>query len=213
MNNSYNSVVKECQNEIVINKSRFITTLIPIEDYDDAISKIKAIGKKFSDATHNCYAFISNTIATEQRFSDDGEPQGTAGMPMLEVLKKRCIYMTLAVVTRYFGGIKLGANGLVGAYSRSVAECLDKAEIVENVYSEILSLRVDYSYYKKVVGYIEEINGIVKEIIYDDKVNLIVQLRGTDNGYVRDKIIDISLGQAIITTIETKYCEYQINAR
>ena len=113
---SFYSVDSIYEEIVVINKSKFITTLIPIESQEDAQKNIEIINKKYSDATHNCYAYISNEIATEQRFSDDGEPQGTAGIPMLEVLKKRKMYMTLAVVTRYFGGIKLGAGGLVQAY-------------------------------------------------------------------------------------------------
>ena len=106
------SVKNESEHTIVINKSKFITTLAPIDGYEDALEKIKIVSKKYSDATHNCYAFISNESASEQRFSDDGEPQGTAGMPMLDVLKKRKVCKTLAIVTRYFGGVKLGANGL-----------------------------------------------------------------------------------------------------
>ena len=105
----YKAVDKEFEELIVIQKSKFITTLVPITSQEDAIEKLNIIKKKYSDATHNCYAYISSENAIEQRFSDDGEPQGTAGVPMLEVLKKRGVYMTLCVVTRYFGGIKLGA--------------------------------------------------------------------------------------------------------
>lgn len=210
MNETYYSARNESQNEIVINKSRFITTVMPIRNYSDAIEKIKTISKKYSDATHNCYAFISNNIATEQRFSDDGEPQGTAGIPMLEVLKKRHIYMTLAVVTRYFGGVKLGANGLVGAYSRSVTEGLDKADIVENTYSEIASVKCDYGYYKKVEALLLESGAEIDDIVYDEKVTLIVRMKGVENTPIKDKITDVSLGQAGIKTIEIKYCEYKL---
>ena len=115
MSDGYFCVTGRSEYEIAINRSRFITTLLPIENAEQAFDEIKKISKKYSDATHNCYAFVSNRENTEQRFSDDGEPQGTAGMPMLEVLKKRNVRMVLAVVTRYFGGIKLGAGGLVSA--------------------------------------------------------------------------------------------------
>ena len=145
---SYISVDEKYEELVVINKSKFITTLLPIESQEDAQTKYKEISKKYSDATHNCYAFISNSLATEQRFSDDGEPQGTAGMPMLEVLKKKNVYMTLAVVTRYFGGIKLGASGLVSAYSSCVAQAIDNAKKVEYKESDRLSIEVDYSLYK-----------------------------------------------------------------
>ncbi len=210
MNETYYSARSESQSEIVINKSRFITTLVPIADQNDAIEKVKIISKKYSDATHNCYAFISNKIATEQRFSDDGEPQGTAGIPMLEVLKKRRIYMTLAVVTRYFGGVKLGANGLVGAYSRSVSEALNAADIVENAYSEIVRVKCDYAYYKKVESTLLDSGAEIDDILYDEKVTLTVRMKGADNDSVKDKIIDTSLGQAEIETVEIKYCEYKL---
>ena len=134
---SYKQVVSPIECEIVIKKSRFITNLIPIENAENADAELKKICKKYSDATHNCYAYISNIIATEQRFSDDGEPQGTAGIPMLEVLKKREIYMTLAVVTRYFGGVKLGASGLVSAYTEGVVSALQSADIRTFVFSEV----------------------------------------------------------------------------
>ena len=119
------SVKSEFTREIVISRSRFICTLKPVSDAADAQEFIKSIRKRYPAATHYCYAYIANEGGTEQKFSDDGEPQGTAGQPMLEVLKKRATYKTAAVVTRYFGGIKLGAGGLVSAYTRSVAEALD----------------------------------------------------------------------------------------
>lgn len=126
--NFYLSATGETTHEIVIQRSRFICTLKRIDGFDDALSFVKNVKKKYSDATHNCYAFISNAAGTEQRFSDDGEPQGTAGQPMLEVLKKKGIFMTAAVVTRYFGGVKLGAGGLVSAYTRAVAETVENAK-------------------------------------------------------------------------------------
>ena len=104
------SVKSEFTREIVISRSRFICTLKPVSDAADAQEFIKSIRKRYPAATHYCYAYIANEGGTEQKFSDDGEPQGTAGQPMLEVLKKRATYKTAAVVTRYFGGIKLGAG-------------------------------------------------------------------------------------------------------
>ena len=210
MYNSYISVDEPSQREFVINRSRFITTLVPIENMEDAEAKIALISKKYSDATHNCYAFISNTMATEQRFSDNGEPGGTAGVPMLEVLKKRGVYMTLAVVTRYFGGIKLGAGGLVSAYSRGVAEALDNAHLVENVYSEIVTVDTNYTVYKKVESYLIEAGARIIDTAFSDKVVLTVQLRGVENDSIREKIIDMTLGQAVIDTIDTRYCTYEI---
>ena len=205
---SFYSVVEKSEYEQVINKSRFITTLVPIVDFDDAMEKVKEISKKYSDATHNCYAFISNTIATEQKFSDDGEPQGTAGMPMLEVLKKRSCYMTLAVVTRYFGGIKLGASGLVSAYSSSVAKALDETIVALNKYSDHLKINCDYSYYKKV----EELainNGCkILGIEYGNDVELNISVDVNDTEDFLVKLADLSLGQAKYDKIDSKYYLY-----
>ena len=198
------------ENVIVISKSRFITTLLPIEDYDDALEKVKAIAKKYSDATHNCYAFISNESATEQRFSDDGEPQGTAGMPMLEVLRKRKVCKTLAVVTRYFGGVKLGANGLVGAYSSSVAEALDKAKLLKNEWADVVKITADYGSYKKIEEFCVKASGQVIDVVYDKDVSLVVALPSQNSKEVIDKIVDFTQNNAKIDAVESRYFQFEI---
>ncbi len=210
VSDSYHSVKEIFRDEQVINKSRFITTLVPIQDYEDAVNNIKIIAKEFSDATHNCYAFISNTSATEQRFSDDGEPQGTAGIPMLEVLKKRNCCMTLAVVTRYFGGIKLGASGLVGAYSSSVSKALDKAPLVDNVWAIRGEIVCDYGYYKKVAQLLEKYQGELVDTIYDNVVTLVVQLREDSLGEFQEKLVDLSLGKSTLNIKHKGYFQFKI---
>mgnify|MGYP000476046509 CR=1 FL=1 len=207
---SYHSVKEIFRDEQVINKSRFITTLVPIKDYDDAICNAKIIAKEYSDATHNCYAFISNTTTTEQRFSDDGEPQGTAGIPILEVLKKRNCCMTLAVVTRYFGGIKLGASGLVGAYSSSVSKALDKALLVDNVWASKGEIVCDYGYYKKVVELVEQYQGELVDTIYDNAVTLVVQLREESVVSFQEKLVDLSLGKSTLKIKNKGYFQFQL---
>ena len=204
----YKAVDKEFEELIVIQKSKFITTLVPISSQEDATEKLNKIKKKYSDATHNCYAYISSENAIEQKFSDDGEPQGTAGVPILEVLKKRNIYMTLAVVTRYFGGIKLGASGLVGAYSSCVASAIDKAEIVEYKISNSLLIEIDYSIYKKVQEAIEANDGQVQNIDYSDVVKLECVVPVENFNSLNDKIVDITSGQAKIEIKNTKYNKF-----
>ena len=206
---SYFSVDSIYEETVVINKSKFITTLIPIESQEDAQKNIEIINKKYSDATHNCYAYISNEIATEQRFSDDGEPQGTAGIPMLEVLKKRNVYMTLVVVTRYFGGIKLGAGGLVQAYSSSVANALNNAQIVENILSHNIEIETNYSVYKKLQEIVENNNGQVNDIIFGENVVISAIISLEDFKKAEEKIIDFSLGQAKIMIKNTKYNKFR----
>ena len=124
MNDPYISIESAFTYEKVISRSVFIVTLIPIDTGEQAIDEIRRIRSRYSDATHNCYAYIASD---GMRQSDDGEPQGTAGAPMLEVLRKRGVGRLLAVVTRYFGGIKLGAAGLVGAYGGCSRQCAMQA--------------------------------------------------------------------------------------
>ena len=204
----YKAVESEFEELIVISRSKFITTLIPITSQEDAQEKLKIIKKKYSDATHNCYAYISSENAQEQKFSDDGEPQGTAGAPILEVLKKKKVYMTLAVVTRYFGGIKLGASGLVGAYSSCVASAIDKAKIVEYKESIEIIVNTDYSTYKKLQEIIENNDGKVLNIDYSD--NIVINAVIVDNKIddVVAKIVDTSNGKAQVKQLEKKYNKF-----
>ena len=127
---SYISVSGEHVTEKVIERSRFITTSAHAEGEEEARAFVARVSAKYKDATHNCYAYIADSVGNFPRFSDDGEPSGTAGMPMLEVIKNKKLFCTAVVVTRYFGGIKLGAGGLVRAYSGSVAQNLDSAQKV-----------------------------------------------------------------------------------
>ena len=198
MSDGYFCVTGRSEYEIVINRSRFITTLVPIENAEQAFDEIKKISKKYSDATHSCYAFVSNRENTEQRFSDDGEPQGTAGMPMLEVLKKRNVRMVLAVVTRYFGGIKLGAGGLVSAYSRSVSEALDNAKVVRCDRAKFYEVVCDYSDFRRLSDEAEK-RAQITATEYGDKVTLNFAVTLENENALIEKLTDVSSGKAQIT--------------
>lgn len=124
------TIAAPVQHEIVIKKSRFIATVEPVASVDDADAAISRIRKQWWDARHNCTAMVTGLLGDQARSSDDGEPSGTAGVPMLEVLRRRELTDLVAVVTRYFGGVKLGAGGLVRAYSTAVSEALDLATLV-----------------------------------------------------------------------------------
>ena len=124
------SIAARVEHEVVIRKSRFIATLIPVRSVAEADAEIAALRKRYWDAGHNCTALVVGTHADQQRSSDDGEPSGTAGVPMLEVLRHRNLTDLVAVVTRYFGGVLLGAGGLVRAYSGAVADAVGRARLV-----------------------------------------------------------------------------------
>ncbi len=145
----FNTVKDLCENTIVIEHSKFICYLKGVDNEQDARLFIEAIRKKNSLANHNCYAYIADDKGLVQKFSDDGEPQGTAGLPMLEVLKNKRLFKTVAVVTRYFGGIKLGTGGLTRAYSGSVTECLEKATILKMQQAVFLKTELDYEAYSR----------------------------------------------------------------
>lgn len=203
----YYGVTKPFRIETIIKKSRFITTLMPITDAQDAETQLSAIRAEFKDATHNCYAYIGDNNSGVMRYSDDGEPQGTAGAPMLEVLKRRKLGFTLAVVTRYFGGVKLGANGLVGAYTDSVANALDNAEIAEFKLSAIASVSVVYALDKKIGALIDSIGKVIdKDYGTDIKYTFAVPIETLEE--VKAYISDMTLGNSEVNVIEQKYIAY-----
>ena len=152
----YLSICGETVTQKVIEKSRFITTSRHVEGEEQAKAFVEEIRGKYPDATHNCSAYICDELGNFLRFSDDGEPQGTAGMPMLEVIKNKKLYQTAVIVTRYFGGIKLGAGGLVRAYSGSAAENLDVAQKVLYQTCSEGKYTVDYSCVDTALRYLSE---------------------------------------------------------
>ncbi len=145
MEKSVRTVFAPHESEKIIEKSRFITYSTHVESEEEARAFVAGIRAKHSLATHVCYAFIADKTGNLQRFSDDGEPQGTAGVPILEVLKAKKLYESAVAVVRYFGGIKLGAGGLVRAYSSSAAENLDGADIRVLEMCQELVLQTDYT--------------------------------------------------------------------
>lgn len=144
---SYITIANEFRTEYIIEKSHFIATIAPVSTEEEAQAFIQRISKEFWDATHNCTAYAIGPRQEQQRSSDNGEPSGTAGKPMLEVLKKTTITNVAVVVTRYFGGIKLGAGGLIRAYSHSVAKAVQEGPKLLIAPRQIVSLTIDYSYF------------------------------------------------------------------
>ena len=171
---SYSTVLLSASDEIIIEKSRFIGHSFHVEDIDQAEAIIKDTKKKYYDATHNCFAYILNEDMSIVKANDDGEPSSTAGVPMLEIMKKSNITNTLIIATRYFGGIKLGASGLIRAYAKTAKIALEANRIVsKKVFTKIV-LELDYSLIGKIQKFLE-----TKQIIYDtpnftDKVEVAI---------------------------------------
>ena len=151
--------IEDSNYTIVINKSKFICELLYINNQDEIDSKLKDIKHKYKGATHYCYAYIYDN---NKRFNDDGEPSGTAGMPILNVLENNNLNHVLCVVIRYFGGIKLGAGGLVRAYTKSVTSCLENTKIIDK--KECQLIKITFSYDKvKIIDKIINKNILLKE--------------------------------------------------
>ena len=170
------TILRDYRNEIVIEKSRFICSLKKVKSEEEAQEFIKAVKKEFWDATHNCSAYLVDDLA--QRSSDDGEPSGTAGIPMLEVLRKNNLTGTAAVVTRYFGGIKLGAGGLVRAYSGSVAGAVKECGLAEKILMSRFSFIDDVNSVGKILNilYQQSLFGIA-DVEYNMRAKVILLMR------------------------------------
>ena len=145
MTNHLATIANVVDYELVIKKSRFIAHVAPVASAEDADAVIAAVKKRAWDAGHNCSAQVTGSRGERARSSDDGEPSGTAGVPMLEVLRRRGLTDVVAVVTRYFGGIKLGAGGLVRAYSSAVSEALDRSSLVDRRVLAEVTIAVDHA--------------------------------------------------------------------
>ncbi|GAA0367891.1 YigZ family protein [Bacillus horti] len=184
------------EKEIVIDKSRFIGYVQPAENEEDALAFIEQIKKKHWDATHNCSAYLIGEQDQFQKANDDGEPSGTAGKPMLEVLKKQGLKDVVVVVTRYFGGIKLGAGGLVRAYTQSTVQGLKAAQIIERSLHHLIHVTIDYT----LLGRIEnEVRGIdqwiIKHIDYLDKVTLQILVPDDLVESFKERMVDLTSDQ------------------
>lgn len=173
---SYKTIQKQSENEFVEKKSRFIGHICPISIEADAIAFVNRIKTKHPQATHNCWAYIlrENNI---QRYSDDGEPQGTAGIPILEVLKKEEIVDVAVVVTRYFGGVMLGAGGLIRAYSHGAKIALDAGERVVMAECAILQILLPYNLYDLFLSMSESYPMKIVKTDYAEEISLIVRVR------------------------------------
>lgn len=181
------------ENTIVIQKSEFITRLFRVNNTDEVNELLTQIRKKHYDAKHNCYAYILGDNMEIQKSSDDGEPQKTAGMPMLEVLKKNNLTNILAVTTRYFGGILLGAGGLIRAYSSSVSEALKKASFCEMKLQAKFALTISYTAY----------NTLLKVFNY---------IKIIDTSFQSDIILTLTVNKDRIEDFKKDLYKYNINA-
>ncbi|MBQ0001853.1 MAG: YigZ family protein [Clostridiales bacterium] len=193
---SYKTILEGNEAEIIEKKSRFIATVRLVETEEEALAFIEEMRKKYWNATHNCFAYSIGMNREWTRASDDGEPSGTAGRPMLDVILGENIYNVAVVVTRYFGGVLLGTGGLVRAYSKSVQEGLKASTIIEKKYGFSLKVTTDYSGIGKIQYIAGERSLIILDSEYTDKVVLHILVPLAMENEVRKAITEGTNGRA-----------------
>ena len=202
---TYRTVEQLGQDEVVIEKSTFIGYARPVENEEAALAFIQEIKKKHRDATHNVPAYVLGEHNEVQRCNDDGEPSGTAGVPVLEVLKKENVRNVAIVVTRYFGGIKLGTGGLVRAYTKGAKIALESAKIITRVLYQTVIVSVDYTLLGSLQNQLKLKQYGIQDIVYEDVVHLHVWVEEEDVPNFKAQVIEWTNGRAAIADGELCY--------
>ncbi|MBR3755373.1 MAG: YigZ family protein [Clostridia bacterium] len=202
----YLTVAKEAEDEFVVKHSRFIGYIKPVTTQDEAVEFINSKKSKHWDATHNVYAYILRD-GQIRRYSDDGEPQGTAGIPVLDVLQKEGLTDCVVVVTRYFGGILLGGGGLVRAYSHAAKLAVDASGVIKMSMCVRAECECDYGYYGRLASLIPECGGIIESSDFTESVKVTFTMPQNLYGSFCAKLVDSSLGKYSATELETLFAQ------
>ncbi|MFZ0368877.1 MAG: YigZ family protein [Halobacillus sp.] len=205
---NYYTVKPNGSEEVTIQKSRFIGYVRRCETEEEAQSFIQEIKKKHNDANHNCSAYMIGEHDLIQKANDDGEPSGTAGVPMLEVLKRKGLKDTAVVVTRYFGGTKLGAGGLIRAYSGTVSQAIEKTGIVRRQLMKSMHVSVAYHLLGKVENEVRNSSYTLETINYMENVELIIYVESGQEEAFESWITNLTSNQAQLTRGDSSYVEF-----
>lgn len=200
----YKTVEKEASDFFIEKKSKFIGYAKPVKTQEDALEFISKIKSKHWDATHNVYAYVmrKNNI---QRYSDDGEPSGTAGVPVLDVMLKESLVDVCVVATRYFGGTLLGAGGLVRAYSHTSKIALEAAGIITMAQCSVMSAEVDYSFYDRLNILLSDFSAVILNTSFSDKVCVEFSVKENIVDLLNAKLIDVSNGKYISKFLRNEF--------
>ncbi len=190
----YRTVLNEGVDEFIERKSRFIGYIKPVTTQEQAVAFINEIKSKHWDATHNVYAYVLRE-GQVRRYSDDGEPQGTAGIPVLDVLLKENVTDCVVVATRYFGGTLLGAGGLVRAYSHTAKIAVDAGKVITMKLCKVLKVTCDYNFYGRLNSLIPEMGGVIDDSEFADNVTVTFKLPVGDVAGFEAKLVDMSFGK------------------
>lgn len=200
----YKTVEKEASNFFIEKKSKFIGYAKPVKTQEEAVDFISKIKSKHWDATHNVYAYVlrENNI---QRYSDDGEPSGTAGVPVLDVMLKESLVDVCVVATRYFGGTLLGAGGLVRAYSHTSKIALEAAGIITMAQCSVMSVEVDYSFYDRFNILLSDFLAVILNTSFSDKVCVEFSVKKNIVDLLNAKLIDVSNGKYALKFLRSEF--------
>lgn len=200
----YKTVEKEASDSFIEKKSKFIGYAKPVKTQEDALEFISKIKSKHWDATHNVYAYVlrENNI---QRYSDDGEPSGTAGVPVLDVMLKESLVDVCVVATRYFGGTLLGAGGLVRAYSHTSKIALEAAGIITMAQCSVMSAEVDYSFYDRLNILLSDFSAVILNTSFSDKVCVEFSVKENIVDLLNAKLIDVSNGKYSLKFLRSEF--------
>lgn len=207
---SYKTLQNTAADEYIINKSRFIGSASPCTSEEEALAFIRSVRDKYRDATHNCYAYIIGQNAGIMRYSDDGEPGGTAGMPMIEVLKKSSLVDCCVVVTRYFGGILLGAGGLVRAYTKATVMAVNASVPVIMHESDRFLFDIPYPLWDRFSYAIKSLPVICEDTAYADTVQTVLLIKSTDSDTVTRKLTQLTDGKAEFLITDTLFYPWPV---
>lgn len=210
MRADYQTVRSYGESEYIIQKSRFLTYVKRTETEEEAIDFINEIKKMHHNATHNCSAYMIGEHDEIQKANDDGEPSGTAGVPMLEVLKKQVLKDTTVVVTRYFGGIKLGSGGLIRAYGRATSEGIAATGTVLCKLHDLMKIEIDYTWLGKVENEIRQSPYPLKEITYAENVEIYIHVPVSETDIFINWVTEMTNGQSEIMSVQKEFLEFEI---
>ncbi|HLR74566.1 MAG TPA: YigZ family protein [Virgibacillus sp.] len=210
---SYLTVKAKGSDELIIQKSRFIGYVRRVETEEDAQAFIQEIKKKHYDATHNCSAYIIGENDQIQKANDDGEPGGTAGVPILEVLKRQKLKDTAVVITRYFGGIKLGAGGLIRAYGNATTRAIQATGVVKRQLMQGFTVTVDYTLIGKLENELRQSDYVLNSTDYQEKVSFFVYVKKGEEDAFKKWIVDLTNDQATIEEKDHAYIEIDMSSQ
>ncbi|MFJ9030200.1 YigZ family protein [Streptomyces sp. NPDC102274] len=198
MQEQYRTVARAGVHETEINRSRFLCALAPVATEEEAQEFVARVRKEHPTATHNCFAYVIGADASVQRASDDGEPGGTAGAPMLQMLMRREVRYTAAVVTRYYGGVKLGAGGLIRAYGGVVGEALDAVGTLTRQRFRLATVTVDHQRAGRLENDLRATGRVVRDVRYAEAVTIEIGLPDSEVPAFRAWLADTTAGTAVL---------------